>query len=49
MIIVTITFKKSMPEILAKLDENNIFLDDYFAQNKFLASGLLENRPFLYS
>lgn len=44
MIIVTLTFKKSMPEIIAKLDEHNIFLDNYFAQNKFLASGLLENK-----
>jgi uncharacterized protein YciI len=39
-----VAYKKSMPEILAKLDEHNIFLDEYFAKNKFLASGLLENK-----
>lgn len=33
-----------MPEILAKLDEHNIFLDNYFAQNMFLASGLLADK-----
>jgi uncharacterized protein YciI len=43
-IIVNLTFKKPMPEILAKLDEHNIFLDEYFAKNKFLASGLLDNK-----
>lgn len=44
MIIVTLTFKKPMPELLAKLDEHNVFLDNYFAQNKFIASGLFENK-----
>ena len=44
MIIVTLTFKKPMPEIFAKLDEHNVFLDDFFAKNKFLASGLLEDK-----
>ena len=44
MIIVTLTFKKTMPEIYAKLDEHNIFLDNFFAKNKFLASGLLEDK-----
>ena len=44
MIIVTLKFKKPMPEIFAKLDEHNVFLDDYFAKNKFLASGLLEDK-----
>jgi Uncharacterized protein conserved in bacteria len=33
-----------MPEIYAKLDEHNIFLDNFFAKNKFLASGLLEDK-----
>lgn len=44
MIIVTLTFKKTMLEIYAKLDEHNIFLDNFFAKNKFLASGLLEDK-----
>lgn len=42
MIIVSMTFKKPMPEIFAKLVEHNMFLDKYFAKNKFLASGLLD-------
>ena len=44
MIIVTLMFKKPMPEIFAKLDEHNTFLEKYFAKNKFLASGLLEDK-----
>lgn len=44
MIIAALKFKKTMPEILAKLDEHNVFLDNYFSQNKFLASGLLEDK-----
>ena len=44
MIIVSMTFKNPMPEIFAKLVEHNMFLDKYFAKNKFLASGLLEDK-----
>lgn len=44
MIIVTATLKKPMQEILAKLDEHNKFLDNYFARSKFLASGLFEDK-----
>jgi len=43
-IIVTLMFKKPMAEILTKLDEHNTSLEKYFAKNKFLASGLLEDK-----
>lgn len=43
-IIAALKFIKTNARILAKLDEHNIFLDNYFAQNKFLASGLLADK-----
>lgn len=44
MIIITLKFKKTLPEIYPYLEEHNIFLDIYFAKNIFIASGLLENK-----
>lgn len=43
-IIAALKFIKTNARILAKLDEHNVFLDNYFAQNKFLASGLLADK-----
>ncbi|ORF01503.1 hypothetical protein BGI05_08190 [Snodgrassella alvi] len=44
MIIVTFKFKKPLEELLAKFEEHNKFLDEYFAKNKFIASGPLDNK-----
>ncbi|MBI0165153.1 hypothetical protein [Snodgrassella sp. M0351] len=33
-----------MEELLAKFEEHNKFLDEYFAKNKFIASGHLDNK-----
>ncbi|MEB3767202.1 YciI family protein [Acinetobacter sp. MD2] len=44
MIIVTLTYKKPLTEIDAQLNAHLAFLDAYYAQKKFLASGRRENR-----
>lgn len=44
MIIVTLTYKKPLTEVDAVLAEHIAFLDHYYAQKKFLASGRRENR-----
>ena len=49
MIIVTLTFKKPMSEIFAKLDEHNVFLDDYFEKINFQHLGFWKINPGGYN
>ncbi len=44
MIVVTLTYKKPLTEVDAVLKEHIAFLDHYYEQKKFLASGRRENR-----
>ncbi|HFX6172916.1 TPA: YciI family protein, partial [Acinetobacter baumannii] len=44
MIVVTLTYKKPLAEVDAVLKEHITFLDHYYEQKKFLASGRRENR-----
>lgn len=44
MIVVTLTYKKPLTEVNAVLKEHIAFLDHYYEQKKFLASGRRENR-----
>ncbi|MBF7687349.1 YciI family protein [Acinetobacter rathckeae] len=44
MIIVTLTYKKPLSEVDMLLQEHVLFLDYYYAEKKFLASGRRENR-----
>lgn len=44
MVIVTLTYKKALSEVDLYLKEHIAFLDDYYQQKKFLASGRRENR-----
>lgn len=44
MIVVTLTYKKSLTEVDAVLKDHIAFLDQYYVQKKFLASGRRENR-----
>ncbi|MGT3821224.1 YciI family protein [Acinetobacter baumannii] len=43
-IVVTLTYKKPLAEVDAVLKEHIAFLDHYYEQKKFLASGRRENR-----
>lgn len=44
MIVVTLTYKKPLAEVDAVLKQHIAFLDHYYEQKKFLASGRRENR-----
>lgn len=44
MIVVTLTYKKPLAEVDAVLKGHIAFLDHYYEQKKFLASGRRENR-----
>lgn len=44
MIVVTLTYKKPLSEVDILLQKHVLFLDEYYAQKKFLASGRRENR-----
>ncbi|VAX43247.1 YCII-related domain protein [Acinetobacter calcoaceticus] len=44
MIVVTLTYKKPLAEVDAALKGHIAFLDHYYEQRKFLASGRRENR-----
>ncbi|MDQ1208830.1 uncharacterized protein YciI [Acinetobacter baylyi] len=44
MIVVSLTYKKPLVEVDAVLKEHIAFLDHYYEQKKFLASGRRENR-----
>lgn len=44
MIVVTLTYKKPLYEVDALIKEHIEFLNEYYAQKKFLASGRRENR-----
>jgi len=44
MIVVTLTYKKPLAEVDTLLKEHIAFLDRYYEQKKFLASGRRENR-----
>ncbi|KAA8733180.1 GTP cyclohydrolase [Acinetobacter qingfengensis] len=44
MIIVTLTYKKPLLDVDALLEDHIAFLQNYYVQKKFLASGRRENR-----
>lgn len=44
MIIVTLTFKKSLPEVFEKLKEHHDFLKQYHDSGKIIASGPTEDK-----
>lgn len=44
MIVVTLTYKKELEEVDKFLKQHNEFLEKFYAQKKFLASGRRENR-----
>lgn len=44
MIVVTLTYKKSLAEVDVLLNDHVAFLDHYYYLKKFLASGRRENR-----